>query len=136
MEKLKFYQFGPKLYNKLIITYPQLPGLMFSINKTPINNIKPINKLNQMPKNPMPNVMPNMNNFNPNNFKQNMMMNNMSNFNQMKNFNNIPQNYQMMNLQGIPMNMVPLNQYNNTLQMRNIPDENKEKNRKSIRYYK
>ncbi len=30
MEKLKFFNFGPKLYNKLIITYPQLSTMMFA----------------------------------------------------------------------------------------------------------
>lgn len=32
MDKLKFYGFGPKLYNKLIITFPQLSTLMFFEN--------------------------------------------------------------------------------------------------------
>lgn len=32
MEKLRFYNFGTKLYNKLIIKYPQLPSLMFLVN--------------------------------------------------------------------------------------------------------
>ena len=30
MEKLRLFNFGPKLYNKLLITYPQLSTLMFN----------------------------------------------------------------------------------------------------------
>ncbi len=81
MEKLKFYNFGLKLYNKLIISYPLLSSLMFSKikqNKPQQSNIPKImskqipqrNMMNTMPMNmnmmsympmnmmPMPNMMP------------------------------------------------------------------------------
>jgi hypothetical protein len=79
MEKLKFYNFGLKLYNKLIISYPLLSSLMFSkikqnkpqqINITKMKpkqvpqmnmmNTMPMNMMNYMPMNmmPMPNIMP------------------------------------------------------------------------------
>jgi len=38
MEKLRLLNFGPKIYNKLILTYPQLSSLMFSINVNCINS--------------------------------------------------------------------------------------------------
>ncbi len=38
MERLRLFNFGPKIYNKLILTYPQLSSLMFSINITNISN--------------------------------------------------------------------------------------------------
>jgi hypothetical protein len=37
MEKLRLLNFGPKIYNKLILSYPQLSSLMFSININTIN---------------------------------------------------------------------------------------------------
>ena len=43
MEKLRLLNFGPKIYNKLILSYPQLSSLMFSIN---INCIKSNNDEN------------------------------------------------------------------------------------------
>jgi hypothetical protein len=39
MDKLKFFSFGPKLYNKLIITFPQLSTLMFQENVSEISNL-------------------------------------------------------------------------------------------------
>jgi hypothetical protein len=45
MEKLRFFNFGPKLYNKLIISYPQLSTLMFNedLEKSRNNTITPQN---------------------------------------------------------------------------------------------
>jgi hypothetical protein len=106
MEKLKFYQFGPKLYNKLIITYPQLPALMFSLNKVHMNNIKTINKINQQN---TPGAMPNMNSLIMNNMN---MHSNSMNMNMNMNINNNQMNKQM----GLkPMNSPSINHYNNNM---------------------
>lgn len=47
MDKLKFYNFGPKLYNKLIISNPSLSVIMFSVGVgQPMMNF-PQNNVNQ-----------------------------------------------------------------------------------------
>jgi hypothetical protein len=87
MEKLKFFNFGLKLYNKLIITYPQLSSFMFSFNKIqpnskptksnnlPNNKQKPKNIQMMNPQMNMINTMPiNMMNYYPPNMMQNPMM--------------------------------------------------------------
>lgn len=38
MERLRLLNFGPKIYNKLILTYSKLPSLMFSIKFSRISN--------------------------------------------------------------------------------------------------
>jgi hypothetical protein len=38
MEKLRLYNFGPKLYNKLLITYPQLSKSTLMYNNTNLLN--------------------------------------------------------------------------------------------------
>lgn len=76
MEKLRFYNFGPKLYNKLIISYPQLSSLMFQLNNNVMENQRRSNNND------------NMINFNMvNNMQNNQMMFNAKNNNQMSNNN-------------------------------------------------
>lgn len=112
MEKLRFFNFGPKLYNKLIITYPQLSSLMFQLN----NDDKPISfspnqTISQGDCNQMPDI----------NYQRMMMTSNKSNFyqaNNMQNINNMNIN-QMTN-----MNNMSLSPNQNMQHMSNLNPPN------------
>jgi hypothetical protein len=96
------FNFGPKLYNKLLITYPQLSSIMFSMHSTFTGTMSAMVS---------PNISPPMkikNHFRANsstNFNSNDMM--MNHFNQMGNFpmNNMD-NYNDPNLNGFSLNML------------------------------
>jgi hypothetical protein len=165
MEKLKFYPFGPKLYNKLIITYPQLSTLMFSINKVHMNNIKTINKINQGGRT-VPGVNIPQQGYNPHMMMTGHHMNhpnmapmfnhnmNQINISPIKNqhigYNNPPMNnnnpqqhYNMMigsNLGNMinPLISMGINQYNSN-SIKNKPlnnEQSAERRKKNIKYYK
>jgi hypothetical protein len=117
MEKLKFYSFGLKIYNKLIITYPQLSSLMFSFNKIQ-SDTKSTKQNIIIYSKTKPKMIPIMN-------PQMNMMNSMS----MNMMNYIPSNMMPSHMMQMPniipiMNMVPNNIYYNYGQNEQYMDMN------------
>lgn len=106
LEKLKFHAFGPKLYNKLISTYPKLTMLKDTqMNQKILNNHRQMNSISS---NNLINVTDN--NFNP----YNRMMPTMSNaiINQMNCYATPMTNNNMFNNNVIYQN-IPYDQYSN-----------------------